>query len=271
MGLTERLDKARGAFARDDQATAASLHAADSIARDFGEGRTRQQDRIGPYIKSIVYGGLDGIITTFAVVSGVAGAELGTQVILILGISNLLADGFSMGMGDYLSTKSEREVYANEERRQYWEAENFPEGQKRELTALYQQHGYSPDEAETLVDVQTRTPERWANAMMLQELNLVKDEESPLSNAVATFISFIIAGALPLLVYLAGLFTPIPSSTAFTISLISAGIALFLLGAAKYFVTRLNPLRTGMEMLILGGLAAGVAYGVGALLKNIGV
>ena len=114
----------------------------------------------GTYLGSLVYGGLDGIITTFAVVSGVAGAQLGAQVIVILGIGNLLADGFSMGTGNYLSTKSEREYYDREALRQAWEIEHFPDGQRAELCALYLEHGYSEHEAEQLVTVQTSTHAR---------------------------------------------------------------------------------------------------------------
>jgi VIT1/CCC1 family predicted Fe2+/Mn2+ transporter len=218
----------------------------------------------------MVYGGLDGIITTFAVVSGVAGAQLGANVILILGIGNLLADGFSMGTGDYLSTKSEREYYDREARRQAWEIEQFPEGQRTELLALYMQHGYSESEAEQMVTLQTRSQVRWVNAMMIEELGMIKEEANPIYNAITTFTAFVVAGSLPLLIYLVGLVTPIASNTAFAISIALSAIALFGLGAAKVYVTRLNPLRSGLEMLLVGGFAAMVAYVIGALLKNIG-
>jgi VIT1/CCC1 family predicted Fe2+/Mn2+ transporter len=224
----------------------------------------------GAYIGSMVYGGLDGIVTTFAVVSGVAGADLGARVILILGIGNLLADGFSMGTGDYLSTKSEREYYEREARRQAWEIRAFPEGQKAELRALYVQHGYEDGEADRLVEVQTREPGRWVNAMMIEELGMIRQDSNPFHNALATFVSFVIAGSLPLLVYLVGLTRPIAPDTAFAVSVGLSGLALFVLGAAKVFVTRLSPLRSGLEMLVVGGFAATVAYVIGALLKNIG-
>lgn len=218
----------------------------------------------------MVYGGLDGIVTTFAVVSGVAGADLGANVILILGIGNLLADGFSMAVGDYLSTKSEREYYDHEARRQEWEIDRFPEGQTAELRSLVLQRGYDEGEADQLVALQTRAKSRWVNAMMILELGMLKQESNPLHNAVATFLAFVVAGSLPLIVFIAGVFTPIAPDTAFGISVLLSGAALFGLGAAKVFVTRLNPLRSGLEMLVVGGLAAGVAYVIGAALKNVG-
>jgi VIT1/CCC1 family predicted Fe2+/Mn2+ transporter len=106
--------------------------------------------------------------------------------------------------------------------------------------------------------------------MMLEELHMIPDASKPLSSAAATLVSFIIAGAVPLLVYLLGLIAPISPSTSFPISLGLSGLALFGLGASKVLVTERNPWRSGLEMLLVGGLAAGVAYVVGALLKGIG-
>ena len=267
--LSRRVEAARRAFEEGDELAAAALHAPDRVAeamrRDGGGGHW-----FGPYIGSMVYGGLDGIVTTFAVVSGVAGADLGANVILILGIGNLLADGFSMGTGDYLSTKSEREYHDREARRQAWEIERFPDGQRAELRALYLAKGYSEHEADQLVAVQTRTKPRWVNAMMVEELGMVKADANPLHAAVATFVSFLLAGSLPLLAFVLDLVVPIPMDTAFRVSVLLSALALFGLGAAKVFVTRLNPLRSGLEMLLVGGFAAVVAYVIGALLKNVG-
>jgi VIT1/CCC1 family predicted Fe2+/Mn2+ transporter len=219
----------------------------------------------------MVYGGLDGIITTFAVVSGVAGAQLGTNVVLILGLANLLADGFSMAVGAYLSSKSEQEYYEREWQREAWEVEHFPEGERLELERIYvEQQGYSEKDAERLVDILSREPERWVRAMMIDELGLMEDERKPVLSGVATLISFVVAGSVPLIVYLLGLLFPIEPSVAFPVSLGLSALALFGLGAGKVLITRLNIFRSGLEMLIVGGLAAGVAYGVGALLKGIG-
>jgi vacuolar iron transporter family protein len=267
--VSRRLEAARRAFDANDTQTAAALHAPDRVAASMKEGKAGKT-WFGTYIGPMVYGGLDGIVTTFAVVSGVAGAELGANVILILGIGNLLADGFSMGTGEYLSTKSEREYYAHEARRQAWEIDRFPEGQRAELRALYVQNGYTEREADDMVAVQAREKSRWVNAMMIEELGMIKEEVNPLYAAVATFISFVVAGSLPLIIYLVGLVVPIPATSAFRVSVLLSALALFGLGAAKVFVTRLNPLRSGLEMLVVGGFAAVVAYVIGALLKNVG-
>ena len=266
MSITKRIDQARKAFANNDKQAAAKAHSPDSIAR-----ASEQHGGAGSqYLGEMVYGGLDGIITTFAVVSGVAGAQLGTPVILILGLANLLADGFSMATGAYLSAKSEQEYYQKEREREAWEVEHFPDGERAELREIYLQRGYTEEEANQLVEIQSRDPERWVNAMMIDELGMLKDESSPLVKGGITLLAFVVAGAIPLLVYLLGLVMDIPTQANFPLSISLSALALFSLGAAKVMVTKLNPWRSGFEMLVVGGLAAGVAYAVGALLKGIG-
>ncbi len=225
----------------------------------------------GRYISNIVYGGLDGILTSFAVVSGVAGAGLSTRIISILGVANLFADAFAMAVGAYLSTQSQREYYQQEQRRELWEVEHIPEVEQAELYEIYRKRGYTEEEAGTLVRIHARDPKRWVNAMMVDELGLLPDTRSPAMAALTTFLAFIAAGLAPVAVYLVGLGVTIHSGVAFAISAVLAAVALFALGAAKVLVTQRNPLRSGLEMLGVGGLAAGVAFGVGALLKGLGV
>ncbi len=263
---SKRLETARQAFHRRDKNASVQAHDPARIAKAAEE----HGGAGGQYLGEIVYGGLDGIITTFAVVSGVAGAQLGTPVILILGFANLLADGFSMATGAYLSAKSEHEYYLKEWEREAWEVEHYPEGERIELFEIYRQRGYEEDEARQLVDIQSRKPTRWVKAMMIDELGMTKDEGNPFSKGLVTFTSFVVAGVVPLLIYLLGMALPIPSQIAFPVAMALSGLALFGLGAAKVLVTKLNPIRSGLEMLVVGGLAAGVAYGVGALLKGIG-
>jgi VIT1/CCC1 family predicted Fe2+/Mn2+ transporter len=266
MSLMKRVDKARQAYRRNDRAAASAAHESGRIARAAQEEHGGAGDQ---YLGDLVYGGLDGVVTTFAVVSGVVGASLGSEVILILGLANLLADGFSMASGAYLSTKSDQEYYHREEERERWEVEHFPDGERTELLEIYRQRGYSDEEAGQLVAIQSRDSDRWVKAMMVDELGMLPDERRPMTSAGATFAAFIVAGSLPLLAYVAGLFYPIPSQTAFVASIALAGLALFSLGAAKVFVTQRDPLRSGLEMLAVGGLAAAVAYVVGAFLKDI--
>lgn len=266
MSIAKRVDDARRAFRQGDFDRAARAHAPERINGTHREEHGSAGDQ---YIGEMVYGGLDGIITTFAVVSGVAGAQLGSGIILVLGLANLLADGLSMATGAYLSSKSEQEYYEREWERERWEVEHFPDAERAELYEVYRDHDYSEQEARALVEIQSRKPERWVRAMMVDELGMMEEERNPLRIGLATLISFVVAGSVPLLVYLLGLLTPIASQSAFAISVVLSAAALFGLGAAKVLVTGRNVFKSGLEMLLVGGLAATVAYLVGALLKSV--
>jgi VIT1/CCC1 family predicted Fe2+/Mn2+ transporter len=269
MNISRRLENARKAFDQKNQKASAASHEIAEIRKDAEE---RHGSDSSKYIGNMVFGGLDGIMTTFAVVSGVAGAQLNPAIIIIMGLANLFGDGFSMGLGAFLSRKSEKEYYDHEYERESWELEHFPEGERQELLQIYLKQGYPPADAQKIVEVKTANKELWLSAMMTEELGLMKDDSSPVGAALTTFFSFLVTGSLPLLVYLAALllrFT-LPAATSFLISVGLSGVALFALGAAKYFVTRRNPFFSGLEMLVVGGFAAGVAYLVGALLKGIG-
>ena len=266
MSITKRIDQAREAFEKRDLAASKDAHSPQAIATATEEhgGASHQ------YIGDMVYGGLDGIVTTFAIVSGVAGANLGSGIILVLGLANLFADGFSMAAGAFLALKSELEYYDREREREAWEVKHFPEGERAELLEIYKAKGYSADDAETLVAIQAKNEKIWIDEMMIQELRMLRDERRPIVSALATLGSFILAGSVPLLVYLVGLFIPIESGAAFAISAFLSAAALFGLGAAKVLITERSWFQSGLEMLAVGGLAAGVAYLVGYLLQGLG-
>ncbi len=262
MPPSRDITKAKEAYRKRDAQASITAHDAD--------GAERHQHQHGQYIKSAVYGGLDGIITTFAVVAGVAGAELQSGVVLILGFANLIADGLSMAIGDYLSTKSEQEYHRAERGREQWEVENYPEGEKRELVELYVDKGLSPEDAEAVVEILARNKEAWIDVMMVEELGILQSDESPVGNALVTFFSFGAFGIVPLLAYIAVRLAPIPAESAFPVACVSTAITLFVLGAMKVGVTGRNWIRSGLEMLAVGGIAAVAAYGVGVLLRGLG-
>lgn len=231
----------------------------------------KHQTEQGRYIKSTVYGGLDGIITTFAVVAGVAGASLSAGVVLILGFANLIADGLSMAIGDYLSTKAENEYAAAERERELWEIDNYPEGEKRELVELYVAKGLPEPEARSVVDVIARQRQAWADVMMVEELGILQNDESPVANAVATFLSFCVFGFVPLVAHVVSFAAPALRPYAFGTSCVMTAVTLFALGTLKVRITGRPWLKSGLEMLLVGGLAAAAAYGVGFALAGLGI
>lgn len=237
-----------------------------SVAAHSRRAEEKHQQQHGQYLKSAVYGGLDGIVTTFAVVAGVAGAELNAGIVLILGFANLIADGLSMAVGDYLSTKSELEYEKAERERERWEIENYPEGEKRELVELYVEKGLNEEDAQTVVDIFARNKETWVEVMMVEELGIVRTDESPLRNAVVTFLSFAVFGLIPLLAYVVARILPYLQFDTFVVAAALTAATLFALGAVKVRITGRNWFKSGLETLAVGGIAAAAAFLVGRLL-----
>lgn len=220
----------------------------------------------GEYVKSMVYGGLDGIITTFAVVSGVAGASLAIRIVIILGFSNLLADGFSMAVGDYLSSKSEKEYRAGVEYQTEREViENYSDSVAH-MAQSYQSQGLSEEDAQSISNTLAKYDTPFVDQIVNQKYGNDSGVENPIKNAVVTFSSFFIFGLIPLLAYVFSMISPFMRENAFLLASILTGITLFILGTLKSRVTQSSWLRSGLEMLAIGGLAAIVAYLVGFIL-----
>ena len=158
----------------------------------------------GDKVKSIIYGGLDGIITTFAVVAGVRGADLDVEVILVLGFANLVADGLSMGVGDFLSEKAEHDFAESERSREKWEFDNYKEGEIQEMIEIYESKGISKEDATIILRRMAKYPDFFIDHMMIQELDIHPPDEdaSPMRNGLITLFSFLVFGCVPLLAYL---------------------------------------------------------------------
>ncbi|KDO25654.1 hypothetical protein SPRG_08953 [Saprolegnia parasitica CBS 223.65] len=229
----------------------------------------------GGHIKSAVFGGLDGIITTFATVTSVAGSGLPHAVILILGLAHLVADGLSMGMGDYLSTQAETDLINHERSRELWEMENFPEGEKAEMIELYEAKGISSEDAKIVVDTLSKYKEAFVDIMMVEELKLmpVDDDENPFIGGLITFGSFVLFGAVPLLSYLINLLpgVSLTGDQALWGSCFLTVLTLFMLGAVKGQYVGQKWYLSGMYMAINGTVAAGMGWVIGYLLALTGV
>ncbi|MGI8893975.1 MAG: VIT1/CCC1 transporter family protein [Bacteroidia bacterium] len=221
------------------------------------------------YLAEFVYGGIDGSVTTFAVVAGSAGADLEVEIVLILGFANLIADGFSMSVGNFLSVKSEIDNYNKHKRTEYWEIDNIPEAEKDEIREIYINKGFKGEILEEIVDTITSDRELWVNEMMKEELEMQEPQKSPYNTAGATFISFVLVGLIPLLVYVYQYLTNTPVNNIFLVSSILTGIGFIIIGYLRSYVTHTNRLKSIFQTLLLGAIAAGLAYYVGAFLKQL--
>lgn len=132
----------------------------------------------------MIFGGLDGILTSFAIVAGAAGGKLSTQVVLILGFSNIFADAVSMGVGEFLSSKAENEWILQERAREVWELENHPEGEIQEMVEIYVQRGMSQEDAETVVKTMAKYKDFFVDVMMNHELELQVPEDDHVNESI---------------------------------------------------------------------------------------
>nr|CCA18517.1 conserved hypothetical protein [Albugo laibachii Nc14] len=229
----------------------------------------------GGFIKSAVYGGLDGIITTFATVTSVAGSGLPEIVILIIGLAHLVADGLSMGLGDMLSSQAEAQLVRHERQREEWEFENYPEGEMEEMIALYEKKGISTEDAKLVVETLAKYKQAFIDIMMVEELNLMPldDEDSTLTGGVITFLSFMGFGIIPLLSYLLNLIPGLRmgSRVALYGSCVLTVVTLFVLGAVKGNFVGQNWWKSGVSMAFNGSVAAGCGWLIGYLLQLTGI
>ena len=230
--------------------------------------RTGFLQRFEEYLGEFVYGGIDGGVTTFAVVAGAIGAGLDSSVVIILGLANLIADGFSMSVGAYLSAKSEHDNYQRNEDIEYWEVENLPEKEKDEIREIYQAKGFEGDLLEQVVQTITADKDRWVNVMMKEELGMIKDTKSPFRIGAVTFISFLIIGFIPLLVYIWDYISGFPANTFFWSAILTT-LSFVIVGYMKSYINETNKIRSVLETLGLGGAAAVLAYFVGAILEAL--
>ena len=221
------------------------------------------------YIAEFVYGGIDGVITTFAVVAGSAGAELAVPIVLILGFANLIADGFAMSVGSYFSAKSENESYDKHKAVEYWEIENLREKEVEEIREIYEAKGFEGDLLKQVVDVITSNDEVWVDTMMKEELKMMKDDRPPWKRELVTFIAFNLLGFIPLSTYALTSFIDESFSDLFMLSCFSSAVALTCIGTLKGFVTEQSQIKGILETVFLGGIAAIIAFFLGDILEKL--
>jgi VIT1/CCC1 family predicted Fe2+/Mn2+ transporter len=243
-----------------ETARLAAEHEQRAIARRLSAGPTPN------YLREAVYGAVDGTVTTFAVVAAAAGAGLSSSVAVVLGVANLLADGFSMAVSAYLALRSEaqrRERLRGEERRHI---ELVPAGEREEVRQLLQRDGLDGLVLESATDAIISDRERWIDVMLEREHGLPSDKRSPTPAATATFAAFLAAGLVPLLPLMIDALRFVQLPNPFGWSVAVTALTFFAIGAIKGVVVAHPWVRSGAETEILGMAAAAVAFVVGALL-----
>ena len=225
------------------------------------------------YTRQIIYGGLDGIITTFSIISASVGANLDYKIVVTMGIANLFADAISMGFGEYISTSMETNLVNKERERESIEFDKNLIEEKKELINILTNKNMDIDDASTIVNVYSKSQykELFLDYMMFLEHNMLQSEETTqlIKNGFVTFIAFILFGSIPLIVFIITCTIDISLyHQAFWISTIVAVITMYFLGFFQAIIAAQNPVRNGFIVMGNGILATSCAYGIGYIFEN---
>lgn len=221
------------------------------------------------YLRDFVYGAIDGAVTTFAVVAGVQGASLSPSIVIILGVANLVADGFSMAVSNFLGSRAEAQQRERARREEQRHIELVPEGEREEVRQLFAAKGFEGPELTRIVDVITADREIWVDTMMREELGFGSEVSNPWCAATATLAAFVVVGFLPLAAFVYDLIAPGDLPEPFVWSAMLTGVAFFTVGGLKARFVDQPFWRSGLETLAVGGIAAVLAYALGAALQGV--
>jgi VIT1/CCC1 family predicted Fe2+/Mn2+ transporter len=215
------------------------------------------------FLRDWIYGGIDGVVTTFAIVSGVAGARLSSKIVLILGFANLLADGFSMAAANFLGTRAERDQLERLEAIENRHIDEAPEGEREEIRQIFRGKGLDGEPLERVVEAITSDRTRWVQTMLREEYGMPEEVRSPLRAAASTFVAFVVCGLVPIVPYLFG------AASAFVPAMVASALVFFAIGSLKSRWSPQSWWLSGLETLGVGSAAAAAAYAVGVLLRNL--
>lgn len=236
-------------------------HTTSAIERRLEQGPDHS------YLRDFVYGAVDGAVTTFAIVAGVAGAGLSIGVVIILGVANLIADGFSMAVSNFLGTRADQQLLEHARQIEELHIEKVPEGEVEEVRQIFSAKGFEGEDLERAVKVITSDKKVWVDTMLQEELGLALDPGSPFKASLTTFIAFILIGAIPLAAYLLQWFAPNMVSQPFVWSSALTGLAFFIVGAFKSRFVGQGWVIAGLETFLAGSFAAFLAYFIGKFLR----
>lgn len=227
--------------------------------------RRLNQRRPSENVSDAVLGGIDGCVTTFAVISGAAGAGFTPSVALVLGFANLLADGFSMAVSNFESTRAQGEFIDHTRRTEADHIRHVPEGEREEIRQIFRQKGFEGETLERVVDTISADVQVWIDTMLVEEHGLRKEAPAPWRAAIVTFSAFIVVGAVPLMPFV---LTDWAMRRQFAISAGLAAVVFAGIGMLKSLVFRQPVLRAGAATLVSGGAAATIAYLTGYVLRR---
>ena len=211
----------------------------------------------GLVVRDAVIGMADGLTVPFALAAGLTGAIDTTWIIVVAGLAEIVAGSIAMGLGGYLAARSDAEHYASERAREQREVREIPADEEAEVMQALQQYGVQPEDARPMVEALKKRPEAWVDFMMRFELGLERpDPTRALWSAVTIGGAYALGGFIPLLPYM----LLKQALTALVISSVVTVVALAVFGYVKGHFTGVPPARSALHTVLIGGLAAGVAF-----------
>lgn len=226
----------------------------------FAHEHAETQTGKGKLIKNLVFGIQDGALTTLGIVTGITGAVTDNSVIVLAGAVSLAAEAVSMGAGEYISSKSEVEVYQHEVELEKKEMERVPDIERQEIVDIYRAKGFRGKLLNQIVNKITSNKKLWLDTMLREELGFPEKFEDPKKLGFQMLIASFIGGIIPIIPYL--FMSP---GTAIVTSVAGTALALFGVGAVKTTMTKGNWIKSGTEMMLIGMLVAAVGYSIGSL------
>jgi vacuolar iron transporter family protein len=234
---------------------------AHSIRQREYKHHTERHVAAGVFLRDVMLGLNDGLVASFAVTSGVAGAFTESRVVMMAGLAEMLGGAVSMGLAAFISARSQIEFYKSEVDRERYEISRFPEHEKDEIRGIYKQKGFSGPLLDQIVAHITGDPDRWADVMMREELGFNEENfESPVKSSMVVGASYLIGATVPVAPYLF-----IAPAIGIVVSAVITVLVLFVVGAAKTIVTARPWWRSGFESMLTGIAAGAVTYGAGRL------
>ena len=240
-----------------------SEHTESAVRERLAEVRSPE------YLRDFMYGAVDGAVTTFAIVAGVTGAGLETGIVIVLGVANLVADGFSMAVSNFLATRAERQLRERARREEELHIEAVPDGEREEVRQILAAKGFTDGDLDRAVEVFTSDDELWLDTMMTEELGYAHVAADEWRAGGSTFAAFVTVGFVPLAVFVYDLFVSGEVTSPFAWSAIMTAAAFFAVGALKARFVEMKWWIGGAETLAVGGSAAMCAYLIGVLLKGV--
>lgn len=220
------------------------------------------------YFGEFVYGGIDGSVTTFAVVAGSAGAGLDSSIIIILGFANLIADGFAMGVGAYFSTRSEKEIYDKHFKNEREKINKLSVNEITSIEEIIKDWGFSGELLNQVRNVLIEDKEKLTEIILKEKHEMMPEKKSPVAMGLVTYFSFILVGLVPLLIYILDYTFNIKFEFLFETSVFFTSLTFILIGILKSILTGTNLIKNIIQTLVLGGIAATLAYYLGSYLEG---